>query len=440
MSWLLQLGKEVTVERDGVPCGPPPNATVCVLLVGLASQGEALIARTSLAAELYPEGDSGASRNALRQSILRLRRWLGEDCLECVGDRVRLTPRRWSIEPDVLAGAKIPAPFLAAGVAHPWLDTLRERWLESTHAGYAATVRHYVAAVEGAADRDRDVGRALLAGGRSFSEQLTARENDALLSKTDFRDRRDPFALEHVELRAALYYRLFHPTEAVAGYMRAYSLANHMRNGAAQARTASFVAFCCIESGDMRSACDWLARVNEDRASASRLLVSICRAAYDWNSGQLEAALETTRAAIRFIPSTDRVTRVHFWSNYAAVAAEAGALSLSDELRERASEDLICDLDVRATQVLTYARGTRLMKGGEPNEAVEVFDGLASAARRMDWEATALYATDALAEAQALCGRWIQARQTWNLVHRARNGLLTPRLQARRARILGLCA
>jgi hypothetical protein len=440
MGWHAKLGGQTTVLSDGVEIGPPENKSVAVLLVGLLSRGPNWSSREELAGRLYPESDLGTRRASLRQSLFRMRKWLGAAALEEARDQVRLAAGSWTYDLLLANDERASAHMIAPGLIHPWIEELRAEWAPTPAGAPDDGVASFAAAVQAAARKDPDTGRRLLVGGALLTDSLSVDLFGTLLGLTQPKDRRDPLAFEHLDLRRSLYQRLGCMREAKAAQLRAYRLASQQRHAAHMISAGAIMLFLEVEDGQLGEAAAWVDYLQNVRnADTKSLLFCNAKAAYLWNMNRLDEAVAQMSQAIRRIPSADRATRLHFWTNFSVLCAEAGRADLGLDALAEARSLAIPGLDIASLLTLNLAEATRLMLVKRTDEAVALLEGNRSAAVIrgnvfVDW-----YAAEAMAEALAIEGRVAEAKRLWagtESLRLSRCTRLTPRLLARRARIM----
>jgi tetratricopeptide (TPR) repeat protein len=301
-------------------------------------------------------------------------------------------------------------------------------------------VSHFAMAVETAARIDPDTGRSLLVGGTLLTDSLSVDQFGTLLGLTQPKDRRDPLAFEHLGLRSALYFRLGYHREAKDGYKSAYRLAIQQRRPAQIITAGAMVLFLEIEDGQLGEAAAWVDYLQNARnADTKSLLFCNAKATYLWNMNRLDEAVAQMRQAIRRIPSEDRATRLHFWTNFAVLCAEANELeSCQDALAEARSLG-IPGLDIFRLVTLDLAEATYLMAVKRTDEAIALLESNRAICAQRGHEPADWYSVEAKAEALAIAGRVTEAKRLWSQIQAIRLGhctRLTPRHMARRARIM----
>src|ERR1022692_2214141 len=126
MRFKVGLRSEFSLWADGQELSVAPNRSVAVLLVGLLDKEECWTSRADLSRLLYPESDTVCALNALRQTLFRLRKWLGEDVTEERFGGIRLIPGVMTSSWPVARITQAMAPEdLAPGRDRPWIDAIR---------------------------------------------------------------------------------------------------------------------------------------------------------------------------------------------------------------------------------------------------------------------------------------------------------------------------
>lgn len=435
--WTADLDRRFAIARDGETLPPPATHACSVLLLGLLARGSEWSERRELAGLLYPGSTRAAAQGAFRQTLHRLRTWLGPDAVECAPRRIRLAPGGWAIRVPTGDGSTRLA--IAPPVEHPWADSVRSAWSRARPPAEPEPFEAFRASVEAASALDRDTGRAILVGGRHLLDAMSIDAVSSLLACTRPADRRDPWACAYQEVRAWLFFRAAALGDAAQAILRAHRLAHHQRSVPDIARTQAMAVFILLELGDERAAADLVAHMPEAGGSLEyRLLQVHARAALLWNANDLDAALKLMHASEALLEGAARAQRVHFWSNQAVLAAEAAELDASLRADQSCREILVEGLDVAALQVLELAAGTRAIVERRCGDAIATLAALAEGARTRGWNVTARYASEALAEAEALEGNATRAKIAWRsiMADRRRSGIRpTARVRARSRRI-----
>lgn len=441
MSWHVKLGGQLSVWKDGSELPGPENKTVGVLLVGLLFRGSDWSSRHELANLLYPDSEEHSKRTALRQSLLRLRRWCGPDCIEEKQGLIRLSEGAWSYDLTLANGEGALASMIAPNLDHPWIEAIRQSLTPQKQEQAIEAVEDFATAVGNAASIDKDTGRSLLVGGAALIQSLPIEQLRNLLSMTQPKDRRDPFTLEHQQLRAHYYERLGCYREVKETGLRAFRLATQQRKQEAMITSGAYMLFYEIEDGQMGEASAWIDHLQSRLHADTRSLFFInAKAAYFWNMNKHEIAIDLMSQGIRRLASADRSTQLHFWVNYAVLCAEARHLDQADEALNEAKPLVIDQFDQPRIQTISYARAIVHMHRGNCDESVQMLRTLASISYNDHYSLPGIwYANEGLSDALMSRGDLAEARSIWLANEKSRLSFctrLTPRLQARRSRVL----
>ena len=439
MGGTAHIGGRIEIWRDGKQMPDPPNRSVAVLLIGLIERGESWSGRDELAQRMYPGESQNKANAALRQSITRIRRWLGNDVIESGDARVRLKDS-WELDLNFAHGEPATGQRIAPGIRHPWLEEMRLQWSPAPAIPEVRFSQAFAEAVEELSKVDPDTARSTLVGGAALLGILPTTTVARLLGLTHPTDRRDPFSFEQIELETLLLTRMGDLAGAMAAGLRAFRMATHQRSMSLIDRGIAGMLFASIEAGQMSEAKGWLDRIPEtERIGKTRLLLSNARAAYAWNQIQFDEALELMKRAERFVTAAERAERLHFWSNYFVLAAEAGRQDQAQECEQRVRELIRCQIDLAACHCLELGLAELDLLAGQSEEAVKRMRSLVESAGRSEHELTSWYAQELLAEALCRAGNPSEGLSVWGAVEtkRLRHGLrLTPRLRARKSRIM----
>ncbi len=438
MVWRLSLESGLTVENEAGSLGPPPNSTVAVLLILLAARNGAVVSRAELAARLYPGSPRPEALNALRQSLFRLRGWLGHDGVQAEGAGVRLTPTAWTLVPDVLGGERMDS-ILLAGVDHPALDPLRREWSRPTGVSLDDTARAFVAVVKGLVDVDVDAARGVFVAGGPLLGRLGNENVAELLRQTKPKTRLEPYALEHRERAAFFYCHVAEFERALTHFVDVFRIARRSGKAEVSLRAASHVVCLLIEMGEMREAEGWLDRVSGDAKPGSKLDLLNSQACLYWNAGDHERALASMAEAKGYLAAADHAGRVRFWVNYSLLSAEAGRVELSREAVAQAT-DLSPQDGSAPNPALEVAQALQWAKGGEPHRAIDLLSRSLRKTRDGGNRVGAMYVEETLAELLAGVGNAREAKNLWHSARGKRLGKHNPRTLARHRRIESLCA
>jgi len=338
-------------------------------------------------------------------------------------------------------GEKAAAAMIAPGLMHPWVEAVRLQWAPPVQPVPSGGAADFAAAVRSVAFTDPDTARRILVGGTTMANCLPVDTVGALLGLTKPKDRRDPVAIEYLEMQRFLFERLGFFAEAKATATRAYRWASLQRKPGDMIRAGALLCFMEIEDGQMGEAAAWVDFLQHSlKADTRSLLFCNAKAAYLWNMNRLDEAVAQMGQAIRRVPSADRETRLHFWTNFAVLCAEASVWEQGADALTEARSLAIPGLDLMSIMTQDLAEATTLMAEREAGAAVKLLEGIQSTAVDRGFELPHWYATEAMAEALTIEGRVSEGKRVWAGIQAHRLGRcarLTPRLLARRSRIMG---
>ena len=441
-NYTLDIAGAFSVSRDGLELGGPPTRLAGVLLLCLASRGDHWSGRDELAQRLYPEQDANKASAAMRQTLSRLKSWLGSESLQVEPGRIRLTQNLWAINFLGPGGSRLPGSLIAPGLSHPWVDELRTRWTQADLRQSPVNNVPFTEAVRQAAMLDVGAARSLFQGGEVFFDSLAAPDFSELVALTRPRDSSEPLAEEHLYTEAVLCLRFPAMTQSLKLLAKAYRLAKKKGNAKVMLRAQSMYLFCLIEAGAMVDAAECLGHLEgiAERQDLTLLQMN-AKAAYYWNTNQFEPALRIMLSQVDHADRYDRLQQLHFWTNLAVLAAEAGDIGLSEQAEAQARSVLLSGFDLVSEQMLTLGAGTRMIGLKRPWEAIEILEKLEKSTIESNRPYAELYVREAKSEALALAGEKGKARASWAsaiAIRRASDLHLTPRLRARGQRIAKL--
>lgn len=425
----FRLGAELHASVSGRYCGPAPNASVAALALCLAQTPDLDRERSGLAREVYPFADPFSSRTALRQTLRRLRLWLGDDVVSATSKTVGARGT-WHLDPVAGSGSGVGSaydhPFFRNSAQPPHPEALdASRPLDS----FAETVR-FTASI------DVDSARAVLLGARSFAHSLPLPRCCELLSLTKPHSRRDPLAFEHCELDAMVHMQSGEFGEASRAIQRGLRIATHARRQGDIVRANAWGLFRALETGDLEAVRS-LVRFLQSELHRHRMLVQNGLVAYYWNTGEIGEALKLAKSMEGPSKGDPRLDRLHFWSNSAVLAAEAGDEEFLERALGQAEPLLLPDLDAPARANLALAQAIRL-RSLSPEESVRALRNEQARHLAGGWTVHHLYSSEALALSRLAAGDLSGAATTWHSASLARRQLgcrPTPRLLAMKKQI-----
>ncbi len=428
VDFTVRLKGGLPVSANGRELSPPPDQAVAVLFFGLIAANGGWISRSEASQRLYPDSDPATARNALRQALFRLRRWLGADVAESRSGLLRLMPGKVSCldEDDASRVA------LVSWLDHPWAASAMDARRRRTSVSH---LDDFARAVESTAAIDPDAARSLLVGGSALALSMSPEIAMRLVVLTKPRDPLSPLAFEHLALCAELQMHSMSYHHAKANYGNAYRLAVQGRSRSKAFRAASMSAFAHIEAGDMRGAATWLDRCAEiAKTHPEGPLFVNARAAFLWNAGNFGEAVSLMRASAPSPDAADGSQLLHYWTNFAMLASESGDFETAIQADEEARGLARSAVHGGYLQTLELARSTRLMNQGRHDESLRAFEALREKSKDSPPDAR-LYAEEGYAEALARAGEVRRAAEVWSKAEAERlatTARLTPRLTARK--------
>ncbi|MBX3111611.1 MAG: hypothetical protein KF857_06340 [Fimbriimonadaceae bacterium] len=420
--YVIKLGHDRRAWRGGEELLHPPTRATEQLLYYLAEKFPARLERRAVAARLYPEASERAAFNALRQTVHRLKQWLGAEAVVSDAKSIGLSPDLWEVESQEV---------------EPGTYVLKQDDKPVNTGSFKDLVMHM-------ATLDKEVARGLLLGGREIAINLNLPDLYDLLKAATPTSMKEAGAYEHL----AFYGRYFHKTalfnKAIAAHTRVYRHAGQNRRHALMSNAAAWLLFTYVEMGDMATARQWLPEVvGSDRSHAGRLFAANAMACCLWNDMEIDDTYAEFEKAAKVIYSASRSDQSHYWSNYAVFAAESGRFALSEECQERAASLRVSGLDTVSKGNCLLASALCQRHAGDFAGAVSTLEQYRAEEAARGQELGVVYANEALAETRAMMGQHLLARKLWATAERTRaagGGMLTPRLKAMRARTFGLLA
>jgi len=394
--------------------------------------------RFALAAELFPDSPSAEAGNALRQSLHRLRKWLGDGAISCSGRSVELSPCCWTVIPDVFSEEKVEGALLV-GVLHPALEKYRSLWSRSRGVSLDETAQALVSAVTTIAPHDRFAARAIFVSGGAIINRVGLEDLRKLLEATKPGPSECLHGLQYYEQQGFYYMRQACVKGVITSFTRAFRISERLRDSAGRSRMASELACAFIELGEMQRAAYWLDKVRVGKNPSSNLMIETSRASFHWNQGHCTAALETMDEARTYLPEADRPSVARFWVNYSLLSAEAGRSKASEDAVLRADE-LTKSAGPIVQSTLRVARAIQLASSGKLYDSIDLLTETLQTTVSFEHRMGAMYIEEALAEVYASAGCSADAKNTWRSAQAKRSAKLNPRNLARYRRILAFCS
>ncbi len=442
MGLQIEIYDTFTLYREGEEMPPPPDRTVEALLFGLIFQESRWMSRIEIARKLYPTSDDHVAQNALRQSIYRLRQWLGQDVIESKGRLLRLIPQGVLINWPVTNPAdieRVDPARIAPWLSHPWANSLRNGLTPLPAQKRLDVEKHLSRAVESALIHDQVAARRILHGGLDVFETLPIAELGRLLRLTQPRTSSDPLAYEHLHCWGEYFGVTGAMLPALDSHKQAFQVAQNLKLRSKSVLSACGVVFAALEIGDTELAKVWLERAkNKCKSSVTLVTVAIAEAAYLWNINCMHEALTTMQEVEPAAVDVERKLSVHYWLNLGVLAAESGDCEASISARAAADKLIISEISPRTAWKSRFAHGSRLMAEGNFVGAHQEFLEIAKHSRESSLSMAEIYALEASAESLAMNGQHCMAVQAWQQAKTLRGkGKMgaSPRVTARKERI-----
>lgn len=418
----VSLSPRLEVKRNGAPVGAPPTKSVGELVRLLATTFPRATERKAAALRLYAGSTDAKALNALRQTVHRLRVWLGPDALTADYRYIGLATDRWVVNrtdsPTEPPEAQVPPGEAVAASFRDLLINL--------------------------AGLDPEEARAMLSNGRVILDSLPIGVLIGLLKQTAPHSARDHFAYEHLAATARYHHRTCQFSKSLSAHQRVFRFAEQNRRYSLGSLAASWILFNLVEMGDMASAMDWLPTVvGSDRTNAGKLFAANARACFMWNGMDLEGAGEQFGRASRLIHLASRTDQAHYWSNYAVFLAEAGMFGEAPNAIAKAWDLIIPGLDAISVTSTCLAQALVAKGNGDLDHAAHILSKTRAEEASRGQTLSVCYCAELESEVLAMQGKKQQALRLWEMAERKRlvgGGSLTPRLQGYKARVEALTA
>lgn len=427
----IRLGHTCEVLRDGVQIGPWPCESALILLWGLAHEGTRWSARSEVAAKLFPAGDQAKRMNALRQCILRLRNWIGDDELEVHPRFIRLSPGKWSLE--IEEGEAADLCEIIPWIEHPWIDEIRRRRRTAAARSAVSPMAGLIHSIEQVAKDDVDAARGLFVSAYDLADSFSVQEFYDLASILRPLQTASPFAAEFRIACAWMSYRNGHIEESV----RQAKLAEQStQRPEVLAHAASLRYYAGIERNDDKEIAAARRRLLETNLAYNIDHIDMC---LFWNKGLFAEAIEARNKAITRLHESPRNHQLNFWLNSGYFASDYGDRGACREACEEAAKLIVPSLD--GGHLITYHNVQAKMHLLEHNadaaqrslgEARDIF-------RRFGRKISALYIQETQSEVTAALGQYERARAEWGGFFQRRRSIgmsITARLQRQQSRVL----
>src|ERR1044072_669385 len=316
---------------DGLGLGPPATRLAAALLIGLLSRRGEWVARRTAASRLYPGEDETQARQALRQTLHRLRGWLGTEAIEATTAHLRVESN-WSIDLLLPDGKAATFGLIAGELDHEWIDEVRLNWSRSAVSQLGSADKAYFELILSTAALDPDAARSMLPMGRPNLCRCDPSTLAQVLMATRPPNPDAPFAAADYEIRGMYEGASCNFPIALKFLEKAYRIATAQGQHKDANRVAGHLLYCLIESGDEAAANVWASRLRNSPWNA--LFSHNAIASEMWNRNDHAGATQPTLPSDRPPSAATREERLHFWSNLSILAAEA-----SDATTSRHAED-----------------------------------------------------------------------------------------------------
>ncbi len=437
MTWEVGLGGRFTVKRDGLKLGPPPTRLAGVLFCGLLQQNGEWMSRSEIEDRLYPESDTESRKAALRQTLSRMKQWLGEDVLSSSHGCVKITTDKFTLDLTLNDGSPARFSQIAPGFDHPWMDELRATWSPKMVEIAKPRFRDLVQSILHLGGQDALMGRSMLLSSSDLFDHMSARDLAQMLTVTAPKSGREPLAAEHLAARSSLAFRSLAIHRGQELGFQAWQLAQKKKQLPLAATMASWLMFYATELGDRVQAREWLSYVDGAAAPGESKLLSInALMCFHWNWGNFGEAERFVRQGLKIIHAHPRRAQIHFYTNCSAFYSEGRQHRAAEDCLLQAESLLMPELDLDCKTGIQHAQVKLLPNIGRPEEALRVGEELAIACRALDNPVHGLYASEGEARALAFVGRTRESAQVWDrlLARRAAVGSKpTTRLKRLRA-------
>lgn len=419
--YCVEVGLETKVWRDGQEVVEPPTSATVALLNLLAEAFPQCVERKALARKLYPLSTGPAAMNALRQTVFRLRHWLGPESVRTEDRTLGLETSLWRVSVNKAQDEQ----------SHDW----------STGSAIRDSFKGLVYDL---ASLDADAARSLFLGGKKLAESLPLSDLADLLKATRPNSNKDEGAIEHMLYHGRYYHQTVQFSRAEAAHMRVFRLATQSKRHTAASTAAAWLLFTYVEKGDFVSAKSWLSQVvNGDRTISGRLFAANAKACYLWNTLDRADARDQFDKASRLLHHSSASDQAHYWANYAVFAAETGDIGLYEDCAARAKSLAVPGIDMISEHNILLANAIVLRGKGEHTQSINVLETLRRSEAARGHTLGVVYEMETAAETYAAMGHKSAAIRLWNEAETLRfagGGKLTPRLQAMKSRIKSLTA
>lgn len=433
MNCIIDLRKEIRVSVDGKTVDAPyPTVATAALLVTLAESFPSSVSRLTLAKAVHPEQHHALAQNALRQTLHRLRKWLGPEFIRAAKQQVALVGD-WQVLHPKEFGAKIgDLP------SHPVFDRyLQEARAESAPVGSSKLFDLVI----DLARQDVDIARDVLVSAPVLIESCSEVEVWRMFQATRPSKANSTRAAEYFILRSQQAMRFADFNRAIEDAINGYRIARHSNRRTLLAEAASMILFHCLEAGDMDQASFWLSELFDLQSVVStRVLAINAEIAFYWNAGDVERAAVNILRGKRAVKRASRRTKLHFYVNASVFKAENRQPNEAVDFLELAESLAVPGFDIASSQMVRLAKGEIELASGNPARAISICQESMALPFFSEFRAGQNYFFALLARSYARLGDREMAEMYWNMnesCRRQAGGSLAPRLAAQRAEVFG---
>ncbi|QYK53447.1 MAG: hypothetical protein KF824_00825 [Fimbriimonadaceae bacterium] len=432
----LQLGGQFNVLLAGKDLGPPPSSAVAVLLLVLAFNND-WVPRSELESKLHPNTDPKAQSNSFRQTLFRLKKWIGSDQIRVESRRIRLNAP-WLMRIANSSGELVTASRIAAGIDHPWMDELRQQFASRFGAIGSTEHSHFYNMLQGLSESDREIGRAVLTSGAHLLEAHSQAEVLNIFAALRPRRGMEVYSAEFYLERSKCAMRFGSFDSAVNYALRAFRIAQKKRQSAVSAQSAAYLMFWLLEKGEETESQEWLGTLKKmERTPLTRTLVRNAELAFYWNAGDFDQASSIMESIeLSSLPSSTRSEQLHYWANASLFFAEREDAIRSGNCLLKAKELIQPKLDFTSDQMLELSQIVVQTTKRNYQQSLENIKQLVSLCESQEFHLSATYALAHQALILAKMGKVLEARKVWLEVEsrrRAFGGGLPERVKRQKA-------
>jgi tetratricopeptide (TPR) repeat protein len=410
---LLKLGGSVHVSIRGVELPNPPTKSTAILLIGLYIERQEWSNRKELARKLFPDTETKKRDDAFRQTLLRLRRWVGEDALDFNRSYVRLTPGFWESDLSNPEKFTITPDQIAEGIEHPWLNELRQKVAGRTNVAFQAPAKSFSQTVLAVATLDIEVARSILIGGDYLINLVPRDEVLNILKATEPTAIHQSLSTEHTLLCANVLARFCFIRESYQKLVEAYRMAAQKREKAHALSAAAWATYISLDCGEMEDAKTWFEIISQESFKQKRLALVTAQLSYHWMNGDTEKGWESIELGRSIVNRAERRIALHFWANSSIFASEFEDPEFALLAIEKAKSLLVPGLDFWFMKNYWLAEAWYLLCTGSYASAISILDSQIKLSDQDDSPFHGLYFAQAKAEALARMGHIEDGLELW---------------------------